>query len=140
MLIIGLQGGAGILTWFAAASWLWASYLVLAATVAWWIAPRLGYCLWLTEGQLHWRWGVLHHEAMRCVAVRDIVRVEVVALPDFPFRHVRSLNGVEIHGGNFTPSLNRGVQLHLHDGRKLCFVVPEPNRLAAALLGTESLT
>jgi len=131
VLVIGL--GMMLLRHGAAPAWLMTSYGVVALVLLWWLAPRLGFRIWSTDDQLRWRWGVIHHEPVRALALHEIAVVEVITLPDRPTRHVRTVEGVELHGGNFTPALNRGVLLTCQDGRQLCFGLPEPERFAEAL-------
>ncbi|MBV8466730.1 MAG: hypothetical protein JO218_12370 [Burkholderiales bacterium] len=131
VLALGLAGG--LAHKLDAPPWLQLTYLVLAIVLLWWIAPRVAYRIWCDGANLYWRWGLVHHEGVRSVQLADIVGVEVVALPDAPRRYVRTVNGVEVHGGNFTPALNYGVAIALRDGRRLCFGLPEPDKFATAL-------
>jgi hypothetical protein len=131
--IAGLALGAMLLRGFAAPNWVLLSYLIFVVVMLWWIAPRCGFHVSVEGETLRWRWGMLHHDIERHIALADIQAVEVITLPDQPKRHMRTVDGMEIHGGNFTPSLNRGVLLHLRDGRRICLGLPEPDRFAKRL-------
>lgn len=108
--------------------------IVLGLLIAtWWLLPRLAFKLWRDGDALCWRWGQLHHGPAGRVAFADIRAVHVASLPDRPKRPVRRQAGVEIHGGNFTPELNRGVRIELVDGRQFWFGLPQAAPFAAAL-------
>ncbi|QDQ26539.1 hypothetical protein FNU76_09245 [Chitinimonas arctica] len=117
----------------AAPTWLMASYAVVGVVLVWWFAPRMGYQLWRDGDALCWRWGFLHHDIVRRLPLAEIAAVEVGSLPDQPTRPLRSVAGAEVHGGNFTPALNRGVKLTTQDGRMIWFGLPQPEKFADAL-------
>jgi hypothetical protein len=105
----------------------------VAAALWWWLIPRLGFTLWVEDGALCWRWGIVHHLGVQRLSLSDIATVEVITLPDLPQRPTRECDGITLHGGNFTPKLNRGVLITLKDGRRLCFGLPQPKRFADGL-------
>ncbi|WP_374347477.1 hypothetical protein [Chitinimonas sp.] len=125
-------GFGGLLT----SSWprqLLGLYAALALPLLWWLSARLGLMLWSDGQSLCWRWGVLRHGRVHRLPLTEIATVEVQTLPDQPRRAVRMLDGVELHGGNFTPKLNRGLLVSCRDGRRYGFGLPEPRRFADAL-------
>ncbi|MBV8656479.1 MAG: hypothetical protein JO142_01510 [Burkholderiales bacterium] len=131
--VLALGLGMLLLRQLAVPAWFSSSYGVIAVVLLWWLAPRMGFRIWTSTTHLHWRWGVIHHEPVRSIALGEIISAEVAALPDRPTRHVRTVSGIELNGGNFTPALNRGVLLTCQDGRRLCFGVPDPERFAETL-------
>lgn len=128
-LVLGLYlfGTAALPRWSV---WLYAAVML---GVMWWLLPRFAFKLWREGDALCWQWGQLHQGPLQRVALVDIAAVEVGELPDKPTRPMRKLGQAELHGGNFTPALNRGVKLSLRDGRMLWFGLPQPDKFAAAL-------
>lgn len=112
---------------------LLAVWALATAALAWIGLPKLGFRTWREGDTLCWRWGLLRHGAVRRLPLAEIAAVEVAALPDRPNRPVRNAPGVELHGGNFTPKLNRGVKLATRDGRVVWLCLPEPSKFATAL-------
>lgn len=106
--------------------------LALAFIVAW-VLPRLGYVLWCDGAALCFRWGLLRHGETVRIPLADIDSVALAPMPDQPKRPWREHEGVEAHGGNFTPTLNQGLWITLRNGRRIALGLPEPKRFATAL-------
>ncbi|GAB3263421.1 hypothetical protein [Chitinimonas naiadis] len=131
--LIGLiLGGYLVRAVFIATAWQLA-YALLALFVVWCLLPRFAFKLWREGDALCWRWGQLHRGPLHSLPLADIAVVEVGTLPDKPALPFRTLAGMEVHGGNFTPSLNRGVKLTTRDGRVIWLGLPQPEKFATAL-------
>ncbi|QNM96425.1 hypothetical protein [Chitinimonas koreensis] len=130
---VALAALGGLLLALEMPVWLLAGWALATAALAWLGLPRLGFHTWRDGDALCWRWGLLRHGAVRRLPLAGIAAVEVAALPDRPNRPVRSTPGVELHGGNFTPKLNRGVKLATRDGQIIWLCLPEPGKVAQAL-------
>ncbi len=109
------------------------AYVIVGVGLVWWLLPRLACKIWHAGDALHWRWGQLHNGVNGKLPLVEIVSVEVLPLPDKPTQPIRRLNRIEIHGGNFTPALNRGVKISCRDGRTIWFGLPQPDKFATAL-------
>lgn len=75
----------------------------------------------------------MRHGATHTLAFDDIIDIEVGQLPDQPRKPFRIVGGAEVHGGNFTPSLNRGVKITLRGGKVIWFGLPQPDTFARDL-------
>lgn len=131
--LIALVIVIGALRWLAAPTSALGLALAVTLALTWWLLPRLAFKLWRAGDSLHWRWGQLNTGPAGSLKLADIRAVRVASLPDKPTRPVRRLGQAELHGGNFTPELNRGVQIELADGRELWFGLPQPEVFATAL-------
>ncbi|MBV1774466.1 hypothetical protein KSF73_01930 [Burkholderiaceae bacterium DAT-1] len=125
----------------AIAGWVaqgWGSTLQIGfgviALVLFFMAERwLTYQIRVDAISLRWRWGIFRPGVRGELMMNEIHTVEVVTLPDQPRQPVRVVEGIEIHGGNFTPSLNRGIRVKAVDGKVFCFGLNDPEKCAEAI-------
>jgi hypothetical protein len=133
-LLLGVFALYGFLAAFALPTGWRLVYGALALVfVAIWLLPRLGFVLWIEDDAVCCRCGLLRHRLAERIPLHDIAAIERAPMPDRPRHPWRTVDGVTLYGGNFTPALNVGLWLTLRDGRRLAFCLPQPERFANGL-------